>query len=86
MLEITEQNLACQAQNILKIKRLSKGQMESLRRQILVQGTEQENVYSVVSAENNSVRNQVEQSPQMVASVKSILKSLKNLNGNNQNL
>lgn len=77
MLEITEQNLACQAQNILKIKRLSKGQMESLRRQILVQGTEQE---------NNSVRNQVEQSPQMVASVKSILKSLKNLNGNNQNL
>lgn len=77
MLEITEQNLACQARNILKIKRLSKGQMESLRRQILVQGTEQE---------NNSVRNQVEQSPQMVASVKSILKSLKNLNGNNQNL
>lgn len=77
MLEITEQNLACQARNILKIKRLSKGQMQSLRRQILVQGTEQE---------NNSVRNQVEQSPQMVASVKSILKSLKNLNGNNQNL
>lgn len=60
--------------------------MESLRRQILVQGTEQENVYSVVSAENNSVRNQVEQSPQMVASVKSILKSLKDLNGNNKNL
>lgn len=86
MLEITEQNLACQAQNILKIKRLNKGQMESLRRQILVQGTEQENVYSVVSAENNSVRNQVEQSPQMVASVKSILKSLKDLNGNNKNL
>lgn len=77
MLEITEQNLACQARNILKIKRLSKGQMESLRRQILVQGTEQE---------NNSVRNQVEQSPQMVASVKSILKSLKDLNGNNKNL
>lgn len=77
MLEIMEQNLACQARNILKIKRLSKGQMQSLRRQILVQGTEQE---------NNSVRNQVEQSPQMVASVKSILKSLKNLNGNNQNL
>lgn len=43
MLEITEQNLACQARNILKIKRLSKGQMQSLRRQILVQGTEQEN-------------------------------------------
>lgn len=77
MLEITEQNLACQARNILKIKRLSKGQMQSLRRQILVQGTEQE---------NNSVRNQVEQSPQMVASVKSILKSLKDLNGNNKNL
>lgn len=86
MLEITEQNLACQVRNILKIKRLSKGQMESLRRQILVQGTELENVYSVVSAENNSVRNQVEQSPQMVASVKSILKSLKDLNGNNKNL
>ena len=86
MLEITEQNLACQVRNILKIKRLSKGYMESLRRQILVQGTEQENVYSVVSAENNSVRNQVEQSPQMVASVKSILKSLKDFNGNNKNL